>query len=126
MASFIKRNQDSTLEAMLGEAIINLISRYINNPEHSKWSEMIKIMDMQGGASREIAFVRYVIELSRDKVLTMAQSNHWMNLVMELGEEELMVVITSLPKITERETHETKQLKEKIQDVLDQALKRYF
>ena len=126
MASSIKRNQDSTVEAMLGEAIITLISRYINNPEHSKWAEMIKIMDMQGGASREIAFVRYVIELTHDKVLTMAQSNHWMNLVMELGEEELMVVITSLPKITEGETHETKQLKEKIQSVLDQALKRYF
>ena len=83
-------------------------------------------MDAQGGALRDEAIMRYIIDLTNDKPLSVVHENHYIRLIRDLGELEVVRIINSLAFGGGNEERQTAQLRNSLKNTLERALIQYF
>ena len=119
-----------TMGSLVGQALIVLLNEYIHNPGDPKWTSMAMTMDTQGGAIRDEAIMRDIIELANDKSLSTEHENHYIRLIRDLGELELVRIINSLENFLafggESEESRMTKIRDKLMCILERALVQYF
>ena len=115
-----------TIGRLVGQALLVLINEYIKQPRDPKWTSIAASMDAQGGALRDEAIMRYIIDLTNDKPLSVVHENHYIRLIRDLGELEVVRIINSLAFGGGNEERQTAQLRNSLKNTLERALIQYF
>ena len=126
MTSSLERNSAPTLKGIVRDGVVDLLNGYIENPKDARWREMARNMDIEEGAHRHIAIVRYIIDMVEGNYLNTLQNNHWISLVTELGEEELQRVIREIFTSGHKGSEESIEAQSRILITLERTLVRYF